>query len=71
MNRREQDNLDMLDILSILGFVLQVQNIQENKEETKYIHNFIYGVANEIEKLHKENDIIMNKIDKILERGDC
>lgn len=64
MNER---NLDFLDIITLIGFVAQIQNMQQDAEETEYIHEVIRTLAVEVDRLHKENEIIMNKLDQILE----
>ena len=40
--------------------------MEEDEKEKEYIHKVILAIANEIEKLHKENDRLEAKIDKIL-----
>lgn len=42
--------------------------MEEDAIEKDYIHKVIQAISDEIEKLHKENDIIMEKLDRILER---
>lgn len=64
-SRRQLENLDMLDALSVISFMAQIQNIEEDNIETEFIHKVIKAIAEEINKLHKENDIIMEKLDKI------
>ena len=60
-------NLEALDIINLMGFIAQMQNIQKDAKEKEYIHQVIYTISNEIQKLHKENDRIEYKLDKILE----
>ena len=71
---RQQENMinnnkdfESLDIITILGFIAQIQNIQKDNEEKQYIHNVIHAISNEIQKLHKQNNEIKYKLDKILE----
>ena len=58
---------EALDVLSIMGFAAQMNNISKNKKQTEYIQKVIKAIAEEIEKLHKENDIIIKKTEEILE----
>ena len=60
-------NFESLDIITIMGFIAQMQNIQKDNEEKEYIHQVIHAISDEIQKLHKENDKIEYKLDKILE----
>ena len=57
---------EALDLLNIASFLAQVDNIMSNNEQNKYIHKVIKAISLEINKLHKENEILMKKIDKIL-----
>lgn len=40
--------------------------MSKDEVQTNYIHKVIKAIANEIEKLHKENDIIMAQNEEIL-----
>ena len=64
--QQEQNNLEALDILTILSFVMQSNNIQKDEIQTEYIHKVIKAIANEIQKLHQENDVIIKQNEKIL-----
>ena len=45
----------------------QIQNMKIDAEEKDYIHDVIKAIADEIQKLHEENDRIESKLNKILE----
>jgi cell division protein FtsB len=66
MNNNDNTNNKMLDALTILGFAAQIQNISDDKTQTEYIRKVIQVIADEIEKLHKENDIIIKQNEEIL-----
>lgn len=66
ISRRNLENIDFLDILSIVSFIAQISNINESSVRNKYIDDFIKNISYEIDKLHQENDIIMKKIDNII-----
>lgn len=53
-------------MITIAGFVAQISNISKDDKQTEYIHKVIIAIANEIEKLHKENDIIMEQNEQII-----
>ena len=61
------NNLESLDLITIISFIAQLQNIEEDKKEKQYIHSVILAIANEIEKLHKQNDRLEQKINQILQ----
>lgn len=63
---QEQQNLDFLDKITIAGFIAQIKNMAEDQEQNEWIHGVIVTLAKEVQKLHKENDILIEKVDKIL-----
>lgn len=60
------NNLELLDVLTILSFVSQMQNLEKDEYYENYIKNFIHNLDEEIQKLHKENEEIIEKLDKVL-----
>ena len=60
------NNFEFLDVITILGFVAQMQNLEKDEQYENYIKNFIYNLNEEIQKLHKENEEIIEKLDKVL-----
>ena len=66
MNNNDNTNNKLLDALTILGFAAQIQNISDDKTQTEYIRKVIQVIADEIKKLHKENDIIIKQNEEIL-----
>jgi glycerol dehydrogenase-like iron-containing ADH family enzyme len=62
----ENQQFEMLDALNIVGFFAQLDNMSKDEEQSKYIQTVIQALANEVEKLHKENDIIIEQNEEIL-----
>ena len=62
----EQEELNFLDIITMVAFIAQLQNMEIDGINTKWIHNVIFSLSKEVQKLHEENDIIINKVNKIL-----
>lgn len=60
------ENYNFLDMLTIVGFIAQIENIQKDEEYSKYIKSVIRSISIEIDKLHRENDIIMEQNKKII-----
>ena len=60
------NQLEALDLIAIIGFILQIQNIQLDDKQQNYIHNVIKVLAQQVEKLHQQNDRIETKLDQIL-----
>jgi hypothetical protein len=66
-------NQQLLDIISIMSFVLGLENLQENREQSK--HNDVQS-ANEkqaqflLEEMNKNFKILNEKLDKILNKGE-
>lgn len=59
------NDLEALDIIGILSFIVQMQNLEEDKKYKDSVQQFEDVVQKEVDKLHKENDIIMQKLDEI------
>jgi predicted KAP-like P-loop ATPase len=56
----------------LISFALQLQNIEEDNKEKEFTHKTILAVADEIEKLHQENEEILaqnREIIELLKRG--
>ena len=66
MNNNEQEENNFLDIITMVAFIAQLQNMEIDSINTKWIHKVIFSLAREVQKLHEENDVIINKIDKVL-----
>lgn len=66
MNNFNNNELEFLDIITIAGFIAQMQNMEKDDKHNKFIHQVINTIAQEIQKLHNENDIIMAQNEKIL-----
>lgn len=60
-------NFETLDLITLIGFIAQIQNMKIDAKEKDYIHDVIKAIADEIQKLHEENDRIESKLNKILE----
>ncbi len=66
-NLNSSEEFGFLDMITIAGFLAQIDNMNKDEVQTNYIRVVIKAIANEIEKLHKENDIIMAQNEEILE----
>ena len=62
----EQEELNFLDIITMAAFIAQLQNMEIDGINTKWIHNVIFSLSKEVQRLHEENDIIIDKVNKIL-----
>lgn len=60
------EDIDILDLLNVFSLWAQLDNMQTDGVHNKYIHKVIKAIANEIELLHKENDIIMKQNEEII-----
>lgn len=65
-NLNKKTSFNILDDITILSFIAQIKNINDDKVQTNYIQKIIKAIADEIEKLHKENDIIMQQNEEII-----
>lgn len=68
MNENPNNGLEFLDIITIMGFLAQLKNLSKDEKYEQFIKKIILGLVQEIEKLHKENDEIIKKLDEVLER---
>lgn len=65
MNNFATEEFDALDMLNVMSFIAQLQNMHNDEAHNKALAKIIMIIFNEIEKLHKENDLILAKLDKI------
>ena len=65
-NNNENQNFDFLDGITIISFLTQMENIQSDNQYIKYIKTIIHFLIGEIDKLHKENDDIIAKLDLVM-----
>lgn len=61
-----KQGLEFLDVLTIVAFCAQMANMDGDVEQHNYIKQVINNINIEINKLHKENDIIMEQNEEIL-----
>lgn len=66
MNNNYQNGIEAMDILNLIAFYIQLTNIEQDNQQSGYIHNVIQTIAREIELLHKENDKIMAQNEEII-----
>lgn len=66
MNNNYQNGIEAMDILNLIAFYIQLTNIEQDNQQSEYIHNVIQAIAREIELLHKENDKIMTQNEEII-----
>lgn len=60
------EDVGILDLLNVFSLWAQMDNMAMDVKQTEYIHKVIKAIANEIEKLHKENDIIIAQNEEII-----
>lgn len=65
MNNNINQNLKDLDIIGLASFFMQADNIKDDNQQKIINQLILQAVAKEIEKLHKENDSIIDKLNKI------
>lgn len=61
------EDTNILDLLNIFSLWAQIDNMSMDKQQTDYIRKVIKAIADEIDKLHKENDIIIKQNEEILD----
>lgn len=62
MDNNINNQLNILDIFSIISFIAQMKNMKDDEITAIKNNSIIKAVANEIDKLHKENDDIINNL---------
>lgn len=55
------EETNILDLLNVFSLWAQIDNMNMDKKQTEYIRKVIKAIADEIDKLHKENDIIIKQ----------
>lgn len=66
VSNQEQEDFNLLDAVTIVSFLAQLDNMEKDVKQTKWIHGVVEKLAEEVQKLHEENDILIEKVDKIL-----
>lgn len=61
-------NIEFMDILDLISVVAQFSNMEADQKYKDYIQEFSAKIQKEVDALHHENDVIMSKLDEILER---
>ena len=64
-NNNINRNFDILDFLSLISFFAQMKNMNDDDIAALKNNKVIQAVANEIDKLHKENDDIINYLKRV------
>ena len=64
-NNNINKNFDMLDMLSLISFIAQMKNMNDDEKAALKNNSIIKAVADEIDKLHKENDDIITYLKQI------
>lgn len=64
------NNWTGLDIISIMSFILQMQNSEQDQKYKDDILNFKNFIQAEVDKLHDENKIIMEKLDRLVDKNE-
>lgn len=64
-NNINNNGLGLIDILTVISFMAQMKNMNDDEITNLKNSSIIKAVANEIDKLHKENDDIINHLKKI------
>lgn len=62
---RDGNSIEALDLISIMSFIVQMQNLEEDKKYKGSVQQFEELVQREVDKLHKENEVIMQKLNEI------
>lgn len=62
---RNCNNTDILDAISLMSFIIQMQNLEDDKRYKGSVQEFKDFIQEEVNKLHMENELIMNKLDRI------
>ena len=64
-NNFTTEEFGALDMLNVMSLITQLQNIQKDETHNKALAAIIKEIFNEIQKLHKENDLILEKLETI------
>ena len=65
LNNNINRNFDILDLLSLISFLAQMKNMSDDEITALKNNKVIQEFANEVDKLHKENDDIINYLKRV------
>ena len=69
MNENNSNNsFEFLDALTLISFFAQMENLNKDEKYEQFIKKIIMYLIGEIEKLHKENEDIIEKLNEVLEK---
>lgn len=63
-NQNENQQFDILDIIALLSFIIGIENLQENRQQSEVQEEIIQSIENHL----IEQDKQYNKIIELLER---
>lgn len=64
-NNNINKNFDILDMLSLISFIAQMKNMSDDEKTALKNNSIIKAVADEIDKLHKENEDIITYLKQV------
>lgn len=64
-NNNINKNFDVLDMLSLISFIAQMKNMSDDEKAALKNNSIIKAVADEIDKLHKENEDIITYLKQV------
>ena len=64
-NNINNNGFGLVDILTVISFMAQMKNMNDDEITNLKNNSIIQAVANEIDKLHKENDDIIKGLKTI------
>ncbi len=65
MNNNMTQALQDIDLIGLASFFMQADNIKENNQQKQTNQLILQAIANEINKLHKENNDIINYLKRV------
>ena len=74
-NNNNSNNMNntfgLIDILTLISFLAQMKNMNDDEFTSMKNNSIIKAVADEIDKLHKENDNIIEYLKSVSENEKC
>lgn len=64
-NLNNSNGFGFIDMLTLVSFMAQMKNMSDDEINNLKNNSIIKAVAEEVNKLHKENDDIINHLKKI------
>lgn len=68
--QNQNSQFDFLDLITLISFVIAIQNLKENEQQSKILEEKLDNQDNQyLQKIIEQNKLIIEQNEKLLERS--